>query len=885
MIFCYLMNLSLIVILLTLLASAIVNPSQNEISRWCFDDNFLDSQGNNNLLAGSGVPVFYDVVINGTNHTALNFEAANSEFLQNTTTQFLGGVNGFSFDFWVNVSTFAFGAMFDIEVSPRTYVATQTTGIIFVVGGSGAATVPVAQLQTNKWYHITAMSNGTDHYVYVNGLLNQSSTPDKSVPSATQFFVGRVGSSFFDGMIESARFFNQTLSPAQISLLHGNGTADCRQFTVISNNAPLFDSYGVNSFPDGNITRESVLINWSFTDLENDPLTYTLYLDRNATPQTVYWTGTDSNVTINVTSEGEYNYFVRAHDGNGTGDSSQRSFILDLAFPYMNITSPANLTYWSYLFDNISFAASAKDDNIFLLTSGFYNSTHTFQGVSNDTVSNEFNDTLLLSAVYNITGFADGTYFIDVNASDSHTDNELPESLYEFSDSSVIRFSDNVGNFLTLEAGIFAPSFKLLDFEDVGRLETNNYVSREKDRYIFGISALADRSDFEMGWRFLKKDLVLVDTETSHFVWAGRYWIDFVVDAPFASELSSDRDYYYVKITGYSDGDRSNVTTRSIGGLNVVEKTLTVFLDATSPQADNVTVASVPFGSNFSFGATLHDANTVDTVIFLENSTGQFVQYSMQKISDNFFSSNETVYNPNFRGVSVCGRWIVNDSAGNTLNHTACGDVEDYVPSIVWVSYPPLNGNVNGSDPITFTYQLNDFDNDTTQCNLLRNGSSVNNVTSVLNETGNVTYDVSAHEEASYAWALQCNNTFGMLTTVNKTVGADQLSPRMNLFSPENSSIGGQHLTVIANASDLQISSCILEADGINVSGSYAASLCTGSVSLSKGDHVVRFFANDSLGRWNVTQSFGYTVAQSMSCIYNSNPIFRNKVKILCEII
>ena len=91
-------------------------------------------------------------------------------------------------------------------------------------------------LPSNKWIFITFTFNGTDLNLYVDGVLNQSSSPSPviSIASSTNdLYIGSAAgsSSFFDGSIDDIAVWDSALSQSDITAIYnsGSGISDLTQ--------------------------------------------------------------------------------------------------------------------------------------------------------------------------------------------------------------------------------------------------------------------------------------------------------------------------------------------------------------------------------------------------------------------------------------------------------------------------------------------------------------------------------------------------------------------------------------------------------------------------------------------------------------------------------
>lgn len=100
----------------------------------------------------------------------------------------------------------------------------QTTGeVSFIVGinssGGNYDQVSSTALQAGLWYHITAVKRGSDIEIYINGILNSTTTSNRTVPN-NQIYIGRRymnnPSWVHNGNIDEIKIWSTALSQTEI---------------------------------------------------------------------------------------------------------------------------------------------------------------------------------------------------------------------------------------------------------------------------------------------------------------------------------------------------------------------------------------------------------------------------------------------------------------------------------------------------------------------------------------------------------------------------------------------------------------------------------------------------------------------------------------------
>lgn len=207
------------------------------------------------------------VDISGGTHTDLS-SAANHGTITGAVVQASGGVVGDALSFdgsndqiavpadaSLQLSTWSISAWFNSDTTPNgsALVAEEYTGpgdeINFAVGfcdgtvGSagggrpfvggytGAAWHGVAHgsaLSNSAWHHVVGVYDGSDLYLYVNGVESGTVSHAGDFTDVEQVYIGRRwdtggAASFFDGSMDLVRIFNRALTADEVGQLNAEG--------------------------------------------------------------------------------------------------------------------------------------------------------------------------------------------------------------------------------------------------------------------------------------------------------------------------------------------------------------------------------------------------------------------------------------------------------------------------------------------------------------------------------------------------------------------------------------------------------------------------------------------------------------------------------------
>ena len=191
---------------------------------------YLDA-GNATSYAGTGT-VWTDLSGNGNNGTltgGVTYASANGGSLVFNGTSyisranFIGNITTFTVCHWINLSSNQTTRTIFSNYTGNGWVTGISDGATNVIkfylgGGTLYATYP---LVINTWYHVCVTYNNGNPSIYINGILNNTTTGTISFAGslATNNDIGRLGDGrqYFNGNISNIQVYNRALSAAEVS--------------------------------------------------------------------------------------------------------------------------------------------------------------------------------------------------------------------------------------------------------------------------------------------------------------------------------------------------------------------------------------------------------------------------------------------------------------------------------------------------------------------------------------------------------------------------------------------------------------------------------------------------------------------------------------------
>lgn len=245
-----------------------------------------------------------------------------------------------------------------------------------------------AELSNNTWHHLVMNWNGTDYEYWLNGVNNVSDycvygTPTQMDMANLTFSSTAVADIYYRGSLDLVGFWNRALTPTEIANLYNGGAG--LEFPTATPAPEGTPNITLNIPANAaNIANTSVTFNWSVWD-DHNVTNSTFYLSNGSIEFFPYGLGNETTFQIQIDNfaEGSYSWNITATDNaSQQGNSTQRTFKIDVTNPSVNITNPINQSYAS---DNSTYNITANftaSDNIAGLDTCWY-----YNGTANNTIT------------------------------------------------------------------------------------------------------------------------------------------------------------------------------------------------------------------------------------------------------------------------------------------------------------------------------------------------------------------------------------------------------------------------------------------------------------------------------------------------------------------
>ncbi len=207
-----------------------------------------------------------------------------------------------------------------------------------------------ADVSNNVWNHWVGIWNGTQIFLYKNGVqVNSTSKSTIGTPSKTSDYIGADAADnqrYFNGSIDDVRIYNRSLSATEIEELYNETQPDTDPVLGTKEttggegpNAPSDPS------PNNGATTVSTTTNLSVnaTDPDGDTMNITFYWNNGTQIQKINNVENGSTATtnnLNLNPETTYNWYATANDSTDTTTSPTWNFTTEEA--WIPITTTTN---------------------------------------------------------------------------------------------------------------------------------------------------------------------------------------------------------------------------------------------------------------------------------------------------------------------------------------------------------------------------------------------------------------------------------------------------------------------------------------------------------------------------------------------------------------
>jgi hypothetical protein len=207
-------------------------PTNGLVGYWKFDEGSgttaTDSSGNNNTGTLLNGPIW----TTGKVGSALSFDGMD-DYVNCGNVNFAGG--DYSIEGWFKTTGTS-----DHDILAATDPASNNShGILIEIdsanhklrflhrspsGTSGGQELySLNVVNDGEWHHFVAIKSSSTMYLYLDGVLQQSTTPSGTLP-ALDIVLGRLGKTlnqrYFNGLIDEVAIYNRALSTSEISVIY-----------------------------------------------------------------------------------------------------------------------------------------------------------------------------------------------------------------------------------------------------------------------------------------------------------------------------------------------------------------------------------------------------------------------------------------------------------------------------------------------------------------------------------------------------------------------------------------------------------------------------------------------------------------------------------------
>ncbi|MEA2035936.1 MAG: hypothetical protein U9O94_00400, partial [Nanoarchaeota archaeon] len=492
-------------------------------------------------------------------------------------------------------------------------------------------------------------------------------------------------------------------------------------------------------------------INYSSSDIDNDDLTYSIYING-----TLNVTITNVNLTDWNASDGYYNLTISVSDGTSTSANSTSTFFtLDSAIPTVTIIHPINGSIISSNSVHLNISGSETGLTYYYYINGTLNSTTIDSNSSMNASDGDYNLTVIASD--GAQNGSDTVYFTLDTTAPSFSNNWTNASLM---------FRNGNATFNITISDNFGLSYYIFSWNGTGTWDnltngtlstTSSTVSISKSTTLPQGNTIAYRwfaNDSADNWNeSLLRTFTVVNTApttpTIIYPTSGNNYSNIPYINYSSTDLDDDTITYKIYINGtlnittttnVTDWNASdgyyNLTVSASDGTGSSSNSSEVYftLDTTAPSFSNnwSNASSMKSNGNATFNITITDNFALNYYIFSWNGTGTWDNSTNGTLSGTSSTLSISKSSSLGRDNVIGYLWYANDSAGN-LNKSIIRTftIANNIPTTPTIIYPVSGNNYTNIPYINFT--STDADGDTITYKIYINGTL--NMTTTTNVT------------------------------------------------------------------------------------------------------------------------------------------------------
>ena len=194
------------------------------VSYYRFENSLNDEKGTNNLTDNGSTNT-----ASGKFGQARNFEADSTQYAKKTTATHPTGNSAFSISLWVNLEStgvdrvfFAIGVDGGSPTAAGVYLEGSSGKFAFSFASSNGKVLSSTIPSTGTWYYVVGVYDTSSTKIYVNGVLENTTTYSSGNLSAGDLNVGSWvnNAGVHDGDIDDAAIFSKALTAEDINYLY-----------------------------------------------------------------------------------------------------------------------------------------------------------------------------------------------------------------------------------------------------------------------------------------------------------------------------------------------------------------------------------------------------------------------------------------------------------------------------------------------------------------------------------------------------------------------------------------------------------------------------------------------------------------------------------------
>lgn len=502
-------------------------------------------------------------------------------------------------------------------------------------GGDSSVVIPFG-----NWNMITAVADpvNNNYCFYTNKSFSLGCANDASVVGGFEIRYGRTGSAcFVDNLVAFA----------------GSGIDDCPSAAAeVTDDAPT-----INWTVPANNSRtnaDPVLFTLNVTDDHASSLYCELRNTSTLLDSDNFSKDTYGSLSYNVPSNWESEsilYNITCNDNNSNNASVYLNLTIDTNSPTLSIIAPTSGQSINKLYSNLTINIDSTDYSLYLLNYTLWNSSGIVESVQNASpVSGGTGQIMNITKIIDIGDYSVGNYKLNVSVSDPHTLSSWNPEDWDFSGSgSLYEFEADKIGFIEFEVD------DVVCVEGADCEISKITLLQEDDRFKFNYAFDDAVSSFTL--RITSDYITYIEDSDfkGHLVIQNRYWYD---SEPFDSNVDvSVVKGKYVADVEHINVNSDNLITESIGGLNVVEQSISFSIINTSLSGSRLPYA--PFG-NLEIRTYQQQANESEQIGQFDKGTYNCT-ISTLSFDGNLYTSNRSLNN-----LDYCNIWYKKPDFSNS---------------------------------------------------------------------------------------------------------------------------------------------------------------------------------------------------------------------------